>query len=65
MDEKKTAAEELREKIIRNIELSSERLVEYKRYKKSPLIIIKGEEIIEIPPEDIPLTTTPRGKSTD
>lgn len=54
MEENKVRLREERLKIIEGLERSYQRLVEFKRYKKSPLIIEKNGEIIEIAPEDIP-----------
>lgn len=41
------------EKIKEGLERAYERLIEYKKYKKTPLIVSKGGEIIEISPEKI------------
>lgn len=54
MDKKEAAINELSDKIIEGLEKTYEKLVEFKRYKKSPLIISRNGEIIEIPPEDLP-----------
>ncbi|MDT0646833.1 hypothetical protein RM545_09030 [Zunongwangia sp. F260] len=48
---------ERRKKIIEGLEISYQKLVEFKRYKNSPLIIGKDEEVIEVPPEKILPTT--------
>ena len=40
--------EELLEKVCKGLELSKKRLIEYKRYKKSPLIVSKDGKIVEI-----------------
>ena len=55
--DKKKAARELSNKIVDGLELAYERMVEFKRYKKTPLVISKNGVIIEIPPEEIPPTT--------
>ncbi len=47
-----------RKKIISGLEKSYQKLVEFKKYKKSPLIIAKEGKIIEIEPEKILPTTT-------
>ncbi len=41
------------EKIKEGLENAYKKLIEYKKYKKTPLIVSKGGEIIEIPPEKI------------
>ncbi len=41
------------EKIIEGLEKAYKRLIEFKKYKKTPLIVLKGGEIIEIAPENI------------
>ena len=51
--DKKAQIIEMRNKIIEALELSYQKLVEFKRYKKSPLIVAKNGEIIEIEPEKI------------
>lgn len=64
MDKKKLTPEELREKIVRDFEFSYERLLEYKRYKFSPVIINKDGEIIEIPPKERPAIPISSGKAS-
>ena len=54
--DKKAQLNERRKKIIEGLELSYQKLVEFKRYKKSPLIIAKDGKVVEIQPEKIPLT---------
>ena len=39
---------ELVQKVCKGFELSKKRLIEYKRYKKSPLIVSKDGKIVEI-----------------
>ena len=57
---------EAAQKILHGLEKAYEKLVAFKRYKNSPLIISRDGEIMEIPPEDIPLTTTyQRGSTVD
>ena len=41
---------ELEAKIIKGLELAYERLLEYKRYKKSELVIMKDGKIVKIKP---------------
>ena len=55
--DKTTELKEKRKKIVAGLEQSYQKLVEFKRYKKSPLIVAKNGEIIEIAPEKIKLTT--------
>lgn len=57
MDKKEAALNELSNKIIEGLEKTYEKLVEFKRYKKTPLVISRNGEILEIPPEEIPPTT--------
>ena len=40
--------EDLVQKVCKGFELSKKRLIEYKRYKKSPLIVSKDGKIVEI-----------------
>ena len=49
---------ENRDKIIKGLELAYMRLIEYKKYKKTPLIISKKGKIVEIPPEKMLPTTS-------
>ena len=44
---------ENRDKIIKGLEIAYQRLVEFKKYKKSPLVTLKDGKIIKIAPEDI------------
>ncbi|EIJ37315.1 hypothetical protein [Galbibacter orientalis] len=55
--DKKSELKEDRKKIIAGLEKAYQKLVEFKRYKKSPLIIAKNGEIQEIAPENIQPTT--------
>lgn len=56
MEENKVRRRDERIKVMEGLERSYRALVEFKRYKKSPLVVEKNGEIIEIAPEDIPLT---------
>lgn len=56
--DKKAELKEKRKKIILGLEMTYQRLVDYKRYKKSPLIIAKNGEVLEIAPDKIWPTTT-------
>ena len=49
---------ENRDKIIKGLELAYLKLVEYKKYKKTPLITYRKGKIVEIAPEEILPTTT-------
>lgn len=40
--------EDLVQKVCKGLELSKKRLIEFKRYKKSPLIVSKDGKIVEI-----------------
>jgi len=47
-----------REKIVRGLELAYQKLVEFKKSKNSPIVISRGNEIIEIDPQKALPTTT-------
>jgi len=44
---------ENRDKIIQGLEKAFQKLIEFKKYKKSPLITSKNGKIIEIDPDKI------------
>lgn len=44
---------ENRDKIIKGLEKAYKKLIEYKKYKKSPLITSRDGKIIEIAPDKI------------
>lgn len=46
------------QKILEGLEKTYQRLVEFKRYKNSPLVVGKNGKIIEIQPDKILPTTT-------
>jgi hypothetical protein len=48
---------ELRDKIIKGLEESYKKLVEFKKQKNSPLVVSKNGEILEIAPNEILPTT--------
>lgn len=50
--------DERTQKILEGLEKAYKKLVEFKRYKNSPLIVAKDGAIIEIQPDKIPPTTT-------
>jgi hypothetical protein len=54
----KNQLDEQTQKILRGLEKSYQKLVEFKKYKKSPLIVSKNGVIVEIQPEKIQPTTT-------
>ena len=47
---------ENREKIIKGHEKAYQKLIAFKKYKKSPMIILKDGKVIEIPYEEIRTT---------
>ena len=50
--------DEKTQKILRGLEKSYEKLVAFKKYKKTPLIVSKNGVIVEIQPDKIPPTTS-------
>ncbi len=50
--------EEERRKIVKGLELAYERMIEFKKYKKTPLIISVDGKVVEVDPHDAPPTTT-------
>jgi hypothetical protein len=54
----KNEIDEQTKKLLRGLEKSYQKLVEFKKYKKSPLIVSQDGVIVEIPYDEIPLTTT-------
>lgn len=57
MKNKEKNIDEHTQKILRGLENSYRKLVEFKKYKKSPLIVSKDGVIVEIQPENIQPTT--------
>ena len=53
---------ELRDKIIKGLEESYKKLVEFKKQKNSPMVVSKNGEILEIAPNEILPTTSYRRK---
>ena len=45
--------DELRKKILFGLELTYKRLIEYKKQKNSVLVVMRGDEIVMIKPEDL------------
>ena len=56
--DKKEELKDKRKKIIAGLEATYKKLVDFKRYKNSPLVVTKNGEISEIAPENIWPTTT-------
>jgi hypothetical protein len=48
---------EERDKIIKGLEETYKRLVEYKKQKNSPMVVLKDGKIVEINPNEILPTT--------
>ena len=44
------------EKIIEGLEIAYKRLIEYKKYKKTPLIVMRKGKIVEVWPDSIDIT---------
>ncbi len=42
---------ELRDKILKGLELTYAKLLEFKKEKKSVLVVMEGEKIVKIKPE--------------
>lgn len=55
--ENKKQNNDITQRILQGLEKSYQKLVEFKRYKKSPLIVAKDGVIMEIEPEKILPTT--------
>lgn len=47
---------ELGKKLRKGLEKSYEKMVEFKKYKKTPLVVSQNGKIVEIPYQDIPAT---------
>ncbi len=43
------------EKIKKGLEIAYKKLIAYKKYKNSPLIIMKDGKVVEISPDNIPI----------
>jgi len=48
--------QELGEKIAHGLEEAYRKMVEFKKYKKTPMIVSKDGKVVAIPPDDIPPT---------
>ena len=44
---------ELRDKILKGLEISYEKLIAYKKYKNSVLVVMRDNKIVKIKPEDL------------
>ena len=56
--DKTTEIKKQREKIVRGLELTYKKLIEFKKSKNSPIVISRGDEIIELDPKEALPTTT-------
>jgi hypothetical protein len=54
--ENKKQESELSKKVFKGLEKAYEKMVEFKKYKKTPLVISQNGQLIEIPYQDIPPT---------
>lgn len=54
----KEQLKEERDKIVKGLEETYKRLVEYKKQKNSPMVVIRNGEIAEIDPHEILPTTS-------
>ena len=48
---------EIRNKIIKGLEASYKKLVEFKKQKNSPVVVSRNGEIVEVDPNEISPTT--------
>lgn len=56
MDRSKELKEQ-REKIVKGLELTYKRLIEFKKSKRSPLVISRDGKVVELDPEEAQPTT--------
>ena len=49
-----------REKIVKGLELTYKKLIEFKKSKNSPLVISRNGKVIELDPNNAPPTVTYR-----
>lgn len=61
----KTHLKNMRKDIVLGLEKAYEKLVEFKRYKKSPLIVSENGEVLEIEPEKIEPKTVYKYEKAD
>ena len=55
--ETKEQLKEERDRIVKGLEETYRRLVEYKKQKKSPMIVVRNEKIVAVDPNEIVPTT--------
>jgi hypothetical protein len=48
---------ELEDKVAKGLEEAYRKMVEFKKYKKSPIIVSRDGKVVEIDPEEISPTT--------
>ncbi len=53
----KEQLQDLEDKIARGLEEAYRKMVEFKKYKKTPMVVSKNGKVIEIEPENIQPTT--------
>jgi hypothetical protein len=44
---------ELKDKILAGLEIAYEKLIEYKKYKNSVLVVMRDNKIVKIKPEEL------------
>ena len=54
----KQQLKEERDKIVKGLEETYRRLVEYKKQKNSPMVVLRNGEIVELDPNEILPTTS-------
>jgi len=52
----KEQLKEVRDKIVKGLEEAYRRLVEFKKAKNSPLVVVKNGKIVEVDPNEVPAT---------
>ncbi len=55
MDTEEQLKEE-RNKIVKGLEEAYRKLIEFKKAKNSPLVVVRNGKIVEIDPNDVPAT---------
>ncbi len=53
----KEQLKEERDRIVKGLEETYRRLIEYKKQKKSPMIVVRNGKIVEVDPNEILPTT--------
>ena len=46
------------DKIVRGLELTYKRLIEFKKSKNSPLVVSRNGKVVKLDPHEVPSTTT-------